>query len=78
MGTEPQIDSPCGRTGTLPSMDGNTRRLTTREMGRTPSLGDRAPKFRLRRTFDDEVSLDGLLSTGPVLLAFYVFDFGHV
>lgn len=43
-----------------------------------PDVGDPAPPFRLRRTFDEEVSLDDLLSGGPALLAFYVFDFGEV
>jgi peroxiredoxin len=42
-----------------------------------PSPGDRAPAFRLRRTFDEDVSLDDLLARGPCLLVFYVFDFGH-
>lgn len=42
-----------------------------------PGPGDRAPSFRLRRTFDESVSLEQLLATGPCLLAFYVFDFGH-
>ena len=40
--------------------------------------GDRAPGFTLRRTFDEQVALDELLGRGPVLLVFYVFDFGHV
>jgi peroxiredoxin len=39
--------------------------------------GDRAPSFALRRTFEETVDLDDLLGSGPVLLAFYVFDFGH-
>lgn len=43
-----------------------------------PGPGDRAPFFRLRRTFEQEVSLDELLRQGPCLLVFYVFDFGHV
>lgn len=42
-----------------------------------PGPGDRAPPFRLRRTFDHEVSLEAMLSQGPCLLVFYVFDFGH-
>lgn len=44
----------------------------------TLDVGDRAPDFTLRRTFTEDVSLDELLSDGPVLLVFYVFDFGHV
>ncbi|HEX6301719.1 MAG TPA: hypothetical protein VF148_14750 [Acidimicrobiia bacterium] len=43
-----------------------------------PGLGDRAPAFELRRTFEETVASSGLLSSGPVLLVFYVFDFGHV
>lgn len=40
--------------------------------------GDRAPSFTLRRTFEDHVSLDHLLEQGPVVVVFYVFDFGDV
>jgi peroxiredoxin len=44
-----------------------------------PDVGDRAPSFALRRTFEEKVSLDELLAGhGPLLLAFYVFDFGSV
>lgn len=43
----------------------------------TPDVGESAPPFRLRRTFEESVSLDDLLDTGPCLLVFYVFDFGH-
>ncbi|SFL49329.1 hypothetical protein [Geodermatophilus ruber] len=41
-----------------------------------PDVGDRAPGFRLRRTFEEDVDLDRVLERGPVVLAFYVFDFG--
>jgi len=44
----------------------------------TPGVGDRAPGFRLRRTFEESVALSDLLAKGPLLLAFYVFDFGPV
>lgn len=44
----------------------------------TPGVGDVAPDFRLRRTFDDSVSLGELTARGRVLLLFYVFDFGEV
>jgi len=47
------------------------------EEGR-PGIGDRAPAFALRKTFEEKVSLEELLERGPVLLAFYVFDFGSV
>jgi peroxiredoxin len=43
-----------------------------------PGVGDRAPSFTLRRTFDEKISLEQLLERGPLLLAFYVFDFGSV
>lgn len=43
-----------------------------------PQMGDRAPDFTLRRTFDEDVSLAGQLARGPVVLAFYVFDFGNL
>lgn len=44
-----------------------------------PSVCDPAPGFRLRRTFEEKLSLDELLEGGrPLLLAFYVFDFGSV
>ena len=48
------------------------------ESGR-PGVGDSAPHFRLRRTFEEKVSLEDLLEgSRPLLLAFYVFDFGSV
>jgi peroxiredoxin len=40
-------------------------------------VGERAPEFRLRHTFADEISLSERLAGGPVFLVFYVFDFGH-
>ncbi|HWC71667.1 MAG TPA: hypothetical protein VG993_10935 [Actinomycetota bacterium] len=43
-----------------------------------PGVGDRAPSFTLRKTFEEKLSLDQLLERGPLLLAFYVFDFGSV
>jgi peroxiredoxin len=46
--------------------------------GAVPGVGDRAPSFTLRKTFEEKVSLDDLLEGGPLLLAFYVFDFGSV
>lgn len=45
-------------------------------MADTPGVGDLAPDFTLRRTFEESVSLSDLLARGPLLLAFYVFDFG--
>jgi len=40
-------------------------------------LGDTVPDFTLRWTFDRTVTLTDALQDGPVLLAFYVFDFGR-
>jgi peroxiredoxin len=42
-----------------------------------PEIGDRAPEFTLRRGLNEVVELRALRARGPVLLAFYVFDFGH-
>lgn len=39
-------------------------------------VGEPAPAFALRHTFDDEISLRQTLERGPVVVAFYVFDFG--
>ena len=41
-----------------------------------PQVGDPAPAFRLRHTFEADVDLAETLRRGPVLLVFYVFDFG--
>jgi peroxiredoxin len=41
-------------------------------------VGDQAPDFELRRTFEDGVRLSELRERGPVLVHFYVFDFGEV
>ena len=43
-----------------------------------PGVGAPAPEFFLRRSFEESVSLADLLQRGPLLLAFYVFDFGSV
>ncbi len=40
------------------------------------AVGDPAPDFRLRHTFEHDVGLAGTLERGPVVLVFYVFDFG--
>lgn len=39
-------------------------------------VGDPAPGFTLRHTFHHDISLQKTLERGPVLLIFYVFDFG--
>ena len=41
-------------------------------------VGDPAPDFTLRRTFEESVNLSDLRTRGPVLVHFYVFDFGGV
>jgi len=41
-------------------------------------IGAKAPSFNLRRTFEEDVSLDKLLSRGPAVVVFYVFDFGNI
>lgn len=56
----------------------STHRKLSPGTNRILEVGDRAPGFTLRRTFDEAVELDQLLAKGPVLLIFYVFDFGHV
>ncbi|MGH2792050.1 MAG: hypothetical protein ACRDJ0_13840 [Actinomycetota bacterium] len=43
-----------------------------------PGVGAPAPEFFLRRTFEESIGLSNLLAGGPLLLAFYVFDFGSV
>jgi peroxiredoxin len=45
---------------------------------RTVDVGDPAPSFTLRHTFAHDVSLQEALDRGPVVLVFYVFDFGGV
>jgi len=58
-------------------MDSRLRRPLTDE---TPirRVGEVAPGFELRRSFDESVRLDELTDRGPVLLLFYVFDFGDI
>ena len=41
-------------------------------------VGAKAPNFTLRRTFEESVDLGDLLEKGPVVVAFYVFDFGNI
>ena len=43
-----------------------------------PDVGDPAPDFILRRTFDEDVSLAALRASGPVVVHFYVFDYGGI
>jgi len=44
----------------------------------TLDVGDPAPDFELRRTFEEKVRLRDLIEHGSVLVAFYVFDFGPI
>lgn len=60
-------------------MDENTnRQLATGGGSASLGIGDLAPDFELRRTFEESVELGDLTARGPVLLVFYVFDFGFV
>lgn len=43
-----------------------------------PHVGDAAPDFTLPRSLDATLTLSQCLAHGPVLLHFYVFDFGTV
>ena len=47
---------------------------------RTPPIGvgDQAPRFILPASNGEAVSLDDCLASGPVVLLWYVFDFGRV
>jgi peroxiredoxin len=42
------------------------------------NVGDQAPDFELRRTFEEQVRLSDLCERGPVLVHFYVFDYGGI
>ena len=52
--------------------------MTEPESPSGPGIGDRAPGFTLRHTFTEQVTLADRWQRGPVVLAFYVFDFGSV
>lgn len=39
-------------------------------------VGDRAPDFTLRASFEQQIELAEVCRRGPVVLVFYVFDFG--
>ena len=43
-----------------------------------PQVGEPAPDFTLPRSLDAVLTLSECLTHGPVLLHFYVFDFGTV
>lgn len=42
------------------------------------AVGEIVPDFTLRRTFEESFSLSELRRRGPVVVAFYVFDFGNL
>ncbi|MGI9584692.1 MAG: hypothetical protein ACR2N7_03790 [Acidimicrobiia bacterium] len=62
----------------MPSEPTSSRQFVGTSDGSRPQVGDMAPDFALRRTFDETISLDELVSSRPALLVFYVFDFGDV
>ncbi len=65
------------RTGHPPGYgDGRTESVSA--SGAAPGPGDPAPAFSLRQTFERHVDLTELTARGPVVVAFYVFDFGDV
>jgi len=41
-------------------------------------VGDKAPLFTLPSTLGEPISLADCLEKGPVVLAWYLFDFGRV
>jgi peroxiredoxin len=43
-----------------------------------PQVGDAAANFTLPRSLDATLTLSEYLAQGPVLLHFYVFDFGTI
>jgi peroxiredoxin len=43
-----------------------------------PQVGDVAPDFTLPRSLEAVLTLSECLAYGPVLLHFYVFDFGTI
>jgi peroxiredoxin len=47
---------------------------------RTPpvGVGERAPGFALPASNGEVVSLEAVLSSGPAVLLWYVFDFGRI
>ena len=56
-------------------MSGSSR-FTTPPRSEPLAVGHAAPDFELRQNFETSVRLSELLARGPVVLAFYVFDFG--
>ena len=78
-GFSPRVPTLVG----LPGRHGRARwatvtTVTDSTMPPRPAAGDRAPDFTLRHTFAEQVTLADRWQRGPVVLAFYVFDFGSV
>jgi peroxiredoxin len=48
------------------------------EMSRSLDVGDRAPLFSLPSSTGKPVDLAEYLARGPVVIAWYLFDFGRV
>ncbi len=42
------------------------------------TVGEPAPRFTLPSSLGEPVDLDAYLQQGPVVLAWYLFDFGRV
>jgi hypothetical protein len=51
---------------------------TTMPDSRSLKVGDRAPLFTLPSSTGQPVDLAELLARGPVVVAWYLFDFGRV
>jgi peroxiredoxin len=54
--------------------------VTVNDDQRTPPIGvgEQAPPFTLPASTGDSVSLSDWLARGPVVLLWYVFDFGRI
>jgi peroxiredoxin len=46
--------------------------------GQHLKVGDRAPSFKLPSSIGEPVELADYLARGPVVLAWYLFDFGRI
>ncbi len=66
-----EIDPPGPRTTVR-------RTLWAMPESRSLAVGDRAPLFTLPSSTGKPVDLADQLSRGPVVLAWYLFDFGRV
>ena len=82
LGVGVEASDGAARNGSVIGMIREPRELGMKTMDEAgsgrPGVGGAAPDFTLRRTFEESVHLGTLLGHGPVVLAFYVFDFGPV